>query len=709
MIYGEVIPSTFFQIALNVNHKVDAPKWQRNKSWVGLKTISKITGFNFRTVSRGVKVLIDIDLLHQSYHGKLKTFQLINNDIVDVEDMLKFIESVEDKLLQSIDSEKRDSYREKFLELNEKLGLTSKFHCQQLLKKIWIPDIMSLRESLVKAESIYKGSSLFLINLINQQLSFKKETIVTDNIISEKERSLMIGCSQSTLNRYIKAYEAASLIERESQNGSYSIRFNFNKNDDTKKEEGVVNSKMENNQLVCPLCDRLSKDARSFNLHLTKQKDASHKFLNELRRIKYTSIYEETIELYNQNKPTFDSMVDEEDEESVIETKTFEKVETQKTSNYMSVPCECRISCEECFKDWKSDYFDGCKRPRKEAYTEEFSIGATKQEEKPKRNKKEVKEKVSSFEDIPSVKKQPSEDTAPGLLKFFYDMTEKRSPNWGKESRQIKNLLTSKEQPLTAEQVRIVLKYMARRGYDDVRFLSSSITEALLEHEYLEQINKEGTAAHLLKRFYNGHNMELNLQTFTREVRKVQETINSGLSYEDTKFVIDYMIETGCTTINFIGSKRNDALSSKSLGSAVKTNSKDNNNFKNNPSFFDQDFINIIRDELISGRANLRKVEEAQKESAKVLARQLFVERKFTNRYTSFEWAWRTGLELDNETYELGCKELERVTYLDSVINSGKLNEDQLNTYKKLKTKFEAWLQQQHDVFRNSNWISNNS
>lgn len=698
MMHGEAIPSTFLQIALTVNHKQESPEWKKNKSWIGLKTISKITGFNFRTVDRAVKLLVEIGLINQIYHGKLKMFQLKNNDINNVSDMLSFINEVELKLLKSVSRDKIESYSEKFEELNVQLGLDSDFYSQFLLKKIWIPDILSLRESLAQAESVYKGSSLFLINLINQQLSFKKENNETDNIISEKERSLMIGCSQSTLNRYVKAYEAASIIVRENQNGSYHIKLNFDKVKNN--EEGVVDIKMDTNQIICPICNRTSDTSRSFNLHLSKQKDAKHKLLNQIRRDKRTSDYEVTIMLYEQHKDTFDSMIDEEVE---VESNT-NSVEI-KTQNYMNVPCECSISCEECFINWKADYFDGCKRPRKEAYVEEYNIN-----EKPKTRKSATtkNEGATGFENIPSVKKVPSEDTAPGLLKFYYDMTGKKSPNWGKESRQIKNLLTNKEQPLTPEQVRTVLKYMARRGYDDLRFLSSSSTEALLEEDYLKQTEIEGTAPYLLKYFYNGHKMDINLQTFTREVRKIQETINSGLSYEDTKYVIDYMIETGCAVINFIGSKRNDALLRKNQTNTVNPNTKNVNNFNNNPSFFDQDFLNIIRDELISGRANLRKIEDKHKESSKQMARQILIERKFTNKFTSFEWIWRTGLELDQETYNVACKELDRTTYLDGMIGSGKLNEDQLKTYNQLKNKFEAWLEKQHDFFRD-NMISNNS
>lgn len=693
--HGEAISSTYFQIALTINHEENAKSWQKGKSWIGLKTISKITGFNVRKIGHAIKVLNQIGLIEQIEYGKLKMFKLKNNTIVNVNEVMKFIKYVEHQLLIDLPKSKIKICKEKFSLLNKKLNVFSPSHAKFLLKRTWIPDINNFRKYLIKAESIYKGSSLFFINLINQQLSFKNETKVSDNILmSEKERSLMIGCSQSTLNRYVTAYENANFIVREKQNGLFNIKLNFNKPNE-ENNISVVSDTVK--KFVCPICNREMKTVRSFNLHLSKVQDAQHYLLNELRREKRTPDYDVTMMLYQQHKDTIDSLEGMSKEEYEMRKLMKPKEETKTSKeNYMDIPCECKISCEECFKNWKKEYFDSCDRSRKAGFIKQFQI-----QEQQVEQKQVVKE--TSFENIPSTKKGPSPDSAPGLLKYFYELTGKKSPNWAKESKQIKNLLVRKENPLTPEQVRIVLRYMARKGHIDIRFLSNCVNEALLEHELLQQVDKEGTVPYLVKYFYNGFNMDINLQTFVKDVQKIQETINSGLNYEETKIIIDYMIETNCRILNFIGSKRNDALAKyRNSKKVVNHNSKDINNFYNNPSFFDQDFLVILRDELASGRTRLNKVDDKYKKEAERIARELFMERKFTNKFTSFEWLWRIGLPLDKEIYDLACKELNKQTYLDYVINSGKLKSDQLATYIQLKKKYETWLQKQHDFFRSN-------
>lgn len=658
IVHGEAVSSVYFQIALTVNNSETSKNWQKGKSWIGVKTISKVTGFNQRTVSIAIDILKQLKLLEQSYHGKLKMFELKNHQIADVEEMIKFSNYVEHQLMLNVPSKKKEFVKEKFNELNKKLKIFSAFHKKFLLGKIWINDINQIRLDLQKAESIYKGSSLFLINLMNQQNRFKKDEEVSDNIfISERDRSLMIGCSQSTLNRYIAAYENANFIKREKKNSLYQIKLNISDDSENKTTEGMVNEEMEDTKkIVCPICDREMKSVRSFNLHLSKIKDAQHYTLNELRRAKRTPDYEITMMLYQKHKEMIDSL------------KGVSKEEV--TSN------EPQFLKEE-----------------KEVIEKEF--------EKPKARKNKDDEECHGFENVASIKKAPQEDTAPGLLKYFYSLNEQRSPNWAKESKQIKILLTHKEQPLTPEQIRIVLRYMARKGNVDIRFLNTSVNEALLENKLLQDIDKEETPSYLVKYFYKGFNMEINLQTFVRDVQKIKETMNSGLNYEQTKIVIDYMIETNCKILNFIGSKRNDALSKYgSNNKGVNIANQGINNFNNNPSFFDQDFLNILKDEISGGRTRLSKVEDEYKEEAEKIAKELFIRRKFTTKFTGFEWAWRVGLQLDKRMYDLACKELHKQTYLDYAINSGKLRPDQEKSYIQLKQKYETWLEKQHDFFR---------
>ncbi|AEO93483.1 gp224 [Bacillus phage G] len=644
IVHGEVVTSTYFQIALTINNSKEVVNWKKSKSWIGLRTIAKTTGFSLRAIGIAVNFLKELNLIEQTYHGKLKMFELKNNNIVNVEEMIEFNNYIEHKLL--LKAKSKGPIKEKFKLLNEKFEIYSHPQNLFLLKKTWMQDINQIRSTLSTAESIYRGSTLFVVNLLNnQQIEFKNDKEVSDNniTISERDRSLMIGCSQSTLNRYILAFENANIITRKKKSGgAHQIELNF---DLIRKEnsKGMVNDKMENEKIICPICEREIKTEESFNRHLSMMKDAQHYELSEIRKKNGTTDYKTTINyLYPENK---------------------EKIDALK--------------------------------------------GRTKKEIREEREEEMANQKqLNGFEDIPSTSKKSFEDTAPGLLTYFYDLNGQKSPNWAKECFQVKNLLVRKNQPLTSEEVRIVLTFMNRKGYMDIRFLTTSVTEALHEYQLLQEVDKDGTVPFLVKRFYNGFNMDINLQTFVRDVRKVKETMNSGLTFEQTKIVIDYMISTKCNNINFIGTSRNDALM-KHQGKGVNMSNDNINKFNNNPSFFDQDFLNILKDELASGRTRLNKVEDKHKEGAIKVAQELFLRRKFSTKFTGFEWAWRVGLSLDKRMYDLACRELHKKTYIEGLIESGTLKPEQEKSYIQLKQKYETWLQEQHDFFRSSQMMFN--
>jgi hypothetical protein len=695
MVHGEVIPSTYFQIALNINHRKEAKKWQKNRCWLGLKTISKTTNFNVRTIDKAIKVLIDLGLLEKIMHGRLKMYQLKNDVIQDVDDLVRLNLIIENKLLGGLPKEKFAIIKEKFDMLNKKINFSSPFYLQQLLKKLWIPDINTLRDFVVKAEKTYKGSSLFFMNILSHQGPFKIFGQKDENVVlSEKDRSLMIGCSQSTLNRYILAYESANIITRQNQKGLYDLQLAFNKENSINNNlnEGVVD-KVTTNDLMCPICKKEFNVARAFGLHVSKATDAPHALLYEYKK-QYRSDSKELFSVYEKHKDEIDALIP-------METIQVPEVKMRE-DKYMEIACTCKQSCHECFNMWRNDYFNDCTHARKAAYIEEYEIDV-----KPQVPVKKKTQGETSFDKIPSTKtKGPAEDTAPGLLKYFYNKNGKTSPNFPKESRLIKNLLTRKENPLTADQIREVLDYMSRRGHADLRFITTSVGDAIQEKQNLIDADTVGTAAYLVKKFYEGQGMQLNLQTLSRDVQRVQETINLG-SYEETDFTIEYMIEIKCNILNFIGSKRQEAMAKKSkLG--VKVSSSTNNNFMSNPSFFDQSELAFLKDELTGGRINLRKVEQRNLEEATKIAVQIFKEHKFTSRYTAFEWAWRIGLPMDSEIYNLAMKEVNKQTYMDFVLSSGRLEADKVKQLEVVKSRYESWLEKQHQTFGNFSSFTQN-
>lgn len=668
--YGNICSSVYLQIAFNINKNLNLKRWQHFSCWKSTSKIAKEIGCSDRKVKYIIKKLIEIELIEEVQHKKLRTYKLLNDQIDNQKDLIKFLNDIDSKILSTVSYGKRKVLEKKFQKLNEYIDLNNSQILNNLLKQMVFPDINFIKEIFIDAEKTYKGSSLFFIKILNKSLdSGSMQLFYFDN-------PLIVGCSRGTLSRYIYVYNKSNIMKKVDKKISDLLNNKSSKEDFNNNNDSRVVIKLSEQELYCPICKKEFKTARSLGMHLGKSLDDNHVKFNELRK-QHQTPYSKFQELYEQYKELF---VDNDEE-------VIDKNQNVKTNHYMNIPCECKISCEECYKNWFEEFYKECERPRKKAFIEEFNLNSNNKEQNTS-NKQKQKKRVNH-----------DPNSAPGLLKVFYDLTGTTSPNWVKECAQIKNQL---KKGLTPEQIKIVFKHMARKGHIDLRFFSTSINDALLEHRYLQEMEQEGTAAYLVKYFYNGHGLDINLQTFVKEVQKIQETLNSGLSYEETKIVLDYMIEQKCTIINFIASKRTEALA-KYRSKLSKQNNQLNkeHTFRNNPSFFDQDEFNIIKDDLIGGRIRINKIKPEYQRKAIEFCKEIFKQKKISSRYTLFEWAWRIGLDLDYEMYKLGLEETKE-TYLDFALrNSEQLPEEKVQILHKLKASFEKWLEDQHQKFNN--------
>lgn len=297
--------------------------------------------------------------------------------------------------------------------------------------------------------------------------------------------------------------------------------------------------------------------------------------------------------------------------------------------------------------------------------------------------KKTEKEKVKTT--------QTSGESVPNLLKYFYSKTGGVSPNWGKECGQIKNLI---KMGITSDDIKLTMDMLIRKGNIDLRFLNRSVNEAKMEQQYLNDTVVDGTEAYLVKMYYDGLGFPLNLQTLIRDVQKIKETINTGLTYDQAKMVVQYMIDIKCPTLNFIGTKRNEALTR-----ATKLNAG-----KNNPSFFDRDDLVTIRSELSDGRYNLNKANDMFKNDAKLIAIKMFKEGNFSSKYSHLEWAFKVGLDLDKEMYRMAIElQKSKEFALDRLLRDRRLPDDKRRTMLRVKDNFYKWLEMYENRYKEIN------
>jgi len=214
LVWGEAITTSYLQIASNINCSPTKMQQFKDHCWMHTRTMAKKNGYNERTVKKVLKVLEELKIIRIGNVGKIKTYQLRNHDIDEELDVWSFVHYIENKLLSILTESDEKTNREKFKEINNYF-LSKKINP---IQSILVGKQENIRQNLVKVESIYKGSSLFYINLIVEKKIFKKTTT-----LSEHERSLLLGSSQSTLNRYIKSYEESNIIFREQKSKRLSV------------------------------------------------------------------------------------------------------------------------------------------------------------------------------------------------------------------------------------------------------------------------------------------------------------------------------------------------------------------------------------------------------------------------------------------------------------------------------------------------------
>lgn len=606
MVYSESISTVYFQILININNQKNPRKWQQNKSWIQPVTISKNTGYTTKTVLKCIRILNDLELITWTKKQKLNLYELKNNEFSSLDLFLEFNKKFNMNLL-------KDVHDNKVFKINQKIKKIEKHYQinknEYLIKKTWFSDINKLRNNINYAESIYKGSSLFFINNIANNLLNNKFNELYD--LSESDRALLNGSSQSTISRYISKYKLVNFLNVIENNINKPIKLSINELE--KNEEKVVSKKMENNKLVCPICKKEFEEARSLGVHISKTKDKKHSLLSHLKR-QAKCKPNELENLYIKYKEDFDQCI-----EDIIEPKV-KKVSKEKPVNTL-----------------------------------------------------------------------PDGESVPNLLKYFYSKTGGSSPNWGKECGQIKNLIKT---GANADDIKLTMDMLIRKGNIDLRFLNRSVNEAKMEQRYLNDTMVDSTEAYLVKMYYDGLGFPLNLQTLTRDVQKIKETINTGLTYEQAKMVVQYMIDIKCPTLNFIGTKRNEALTKLSKLNAGK----------NNPSFFDRDDLVTIKSELSNGRYNLNKANDMFKDDARLLAIKMFKEGNFSNKFSHLEWAFKVGLDLDKEMYNMALElQKSKEFALDIILRDRRLPDDKRATILRVKDNFYNWLELYENRYKEIN------
>lgn len=247
------------------------------------------------------------------------------------------------------------------------------------------------------------------------------------------------------------------------------------------------------------------------------------------------------------------------------------------------------------------------------------------------------------------------------LVRYYYDLIHSKCTCWHKETAIIKSHL---KRDMNCGEVIEVLRYMANKGYTDLRFFGTSINYALILAKCRREINTEGTEAFLIKFYHKSLGLKMTDRIVLSAYRKITELKRGGYSYSEIKTIIEYMIEKRCTNFNFIVTMANDALkNSKSKDSMAEKYDLNelvrrtlNNSLEygyivlegQGLNYMEKRILLELKEDLLLGKVELTRVNKDYKNVAIALAKEIYNKKLFNNELSANKYLELTQLDKIN-------------------------------------------------------------
>lgn len=247
------------------------------------------------------------------------------------------------------------------------------------------------------------------------------------------------------------------------------------------------------------------------------------------------------------------------------------------------------------------------------------------------------------------------------LLKYYYSLTNTMCPSWPKETNLIKSQLMHGMEP---DVIMEVMRYMARRAYQDLRFFNNSINDALTIKQCKIDVKVEGTDAYLVKLYFSKMGQTINDRLMLQAIKKINELKSNNYTYDQIKTIIEYMVEKRCPSFNFIVNMANEALK----------NAKDRNEMAK--AYTTEELVNVtldgileygiimmkdcdydmaqkeiilrLKEDLCAGKVDLTKVNKTYNKFAVALAKEIYKRSLYDINLTPQQWINKIQLNTVN-------------------------------------------------------------
>ncbi len=292
LIFGKSFSSVYLQILLHLNNDKNSEIWKRKKCWISDYTIAKNVKCNIRTVQSIIKNMEDIGMVQRSYHGKLRLYSLQHLNITDFNEIDNINKTIENKLIEycNLHNKERNDVK-KFKQINIQYYQNANTNYQ-------FKNINDLRRLIGEAESVQTGSTLLFIIFFAKEL-VNNSSKINISKFSENEIALKLGCSQSTINRYLKKLRNINFL-------------NINNNVDAILNREMLimeeKNKLENEKIICPICGKELVSEKKLNSHISRCKDEYHVMFKQMQTESGATTVEAIMDLYSENKEKFEEV-----------------------------------------------------------------------------------------------------------------------------------------------------------------------------------------------------------------------------------------------------------------------------------------------------------------------------------------------------------------------------------------------------------------
>lgn len=521
--YGHMIVSVYLQAALHINHQKKSGF--KGTCFMSAKKYAENIGCSVKTVNLCLNRLENIGLLEKQgvyNYNRFRVEELKNNSLPTKKEIVNFNDTVVNYIRndETANVDRFDKFAaeiKKFLNVSGVCIAANKF----------FDDVNLLRNWILEAEKIHRGSSLFFItNIAPFLFKGRVHEEVDLSSTSLKNRARRTGMSASTICRMLYNYvDKGCLVDTNNVTtiGTkiYSIH-NVFAEPENHKIMNVV--KDMNTNFICPVCNKSFKSARGVKTHIIKDKSAEHL-------------------AYKQKQ--------DEEQNKVSQSK---KLMTE-------IKCsECNIPCKDCYVSWR-DCFNDCNNKEKVLFVKAMNESNKDNDKLVVHANEAVAVEAEQEQEHKSVKakKACNQDSPYNLVQYFYRTYGGVSYNVPREMRQVSCML---KLGVTPDCIRAAMDLMHLRGSKDLRYFGRyAIKDAVDTQRLLEEAEKENTLPSLIKMYYEGMGLSLKDSDIVKDMERLERIKNEKeLNFKSLEMIIKFMIKDRCPVFAYIHNEANKAL-----------------------------------------------------------------------------------------------------------------------------------------------------